>query len=328
MCFLVVRGPVLRSGVVVQNRLAGRSLFVVAASLSVVAVGCGATGGNGSGHVVASGIAPQAQEASYLAQAAATTAAVTTEKVALTVSTTPASGDPSVSVTSTGEIDGANKRAHVKATVSGTAGKASAHSTLEAVYDGDTVYAKSPLFEMFSADKPWVKISSPSMSGALKKFDGSLQSDPGSFVTFLEGAGGPVTTVGTEQVRGVPTRHVRVQLDVAKLVDQAAGAKRQKLADHLSSRGLSLDELAKLGPLPADAWIDDDGYVRRFSVTFDLANVRKLRTSEAGHALVNPGATSKITETVELYDFNEPVQIAIPPAAQTTTLDLAHLFGN
>ena len=84
------------------NRLARRSLIVLAASLTIVAAGCGATGGADEGaQLVASGVAPQAQQAAGIVEAAQTTGAVSTEKVAITVRTTPADGDPSVSVTAT-----------------------------------------------------------------------------------------------------------------------------------------------------------------------------------------------------------------------------------
>ncbi len=51
-------------------------------SLTVVAAGCGATGGADQGtQLVSSRIAPQAQQASGVVEAAQTTGAVTTEKV-------------------------------------------------------------------------------------------------------------------------------------------------------------------------------------------------------------------------------------------------------
>lgn len=300
-----------------QIRLVRRSLFVVAASLSVLAVGCGATGGGGGAGTqhVASGVAPQAARAAGVVEAAQATAAVTTEKVAITVATTPAGGDPSVSVSASGEIDGANGRAHLVADVSGTAGGRSEAATVEAVYDGDTVYLKAP-FTAFVADTPWVKITSPRLAELADQLGGGLQGDPGSFLALLEGAGGPVTTVGTEDVRGVSTRHVAVELDVATVLDQADPERRAAIEAQLTQRGVDLENLA---PLPADAWIDDAGHVRRFRVSFDLAELAK----------VHPGseATGVVTQTVELYDFDQPVDIAVPAADQVSELDLAQILG-
>ena len=301
-----------------SNRLIRRPILVIAASLTLVAVGCGATGGaGGASQVVASGVAPEARRAAGVVEAAQSTGAVETMKVAITVRTTPAAGDPSVSLTSTGEIDGAEGRAHLVADVSGTVGGASDAAKVEAVYDGDTAYVKAPFVGELFDGKPWVKISSPKLARLAEQMGGGLQGDPGSFLELLEGAGGPVTTVGSEDVRGVPTRHVEVDLDVAKLLDQAAGGRRQEIEDQLAGKGV---DLADLGPIPAEAWIDGDGYVRRFSVSFDLAELSK--------ATPGAGATGVITETIELYAFGEPVDIAIPPADQVSTFDLAKVLDS
>ncbi|HWJ97996.1 MAG TPA: hypothetical protein VNQ33_07535, partial [Acidimicrobiales bacterium] len=187
------------------NHLVRRSLAAAIVSLSVAAVaGCGATGGaggDGAAQIVSSGVAPEAQQASFLAHAAQTTGAVKTEKVAVTVRTTPADGDPSVRVTSTGEIDGAGGRAHVTADVSGTVSGWSDEAAVEAVYDGDTVYVKAPFTQVLGGE-PWVKATSPLLAKLGEGLGDGLQGDPGSFLELLEGAGGPVTTVGTTDVRG------------------------------------------------------------------------------------------------------------------------------
>ena len=302
-----------------KNRLLNRSLIVVAASLSVVAVGCGVTTGSGTAGTpqqVAAVLGPKAPSAADLSKAAAATGEVTSERFVLTVATTPADGDPAVEVTSSGAIDGANGRAQLQADLSGTLGGESGNTTLEAVYDGDTVYLKAPLLSSFT-DKPWVSISADQLGKAAASFDGSLQSDPDSFLTFLEGAGGTVKTLGTEDVRGVPTRHVSVSIDVKQLLDEAAGPKREKLQEQLDQLGLSLEDL---GPLPAEAWIDGDGFVRRFTVSFDLSELSKLDDQL--------DAKGVITQTIELYDFNEPVEVQVPPASQVATFDVSKLFGN
>lgn len=285
------------------------------ASLCVVATACGATGGtDGPTEVVASAVAPRARQAAGVVEAARATGGVETEQVAITVRTDPPGGDPSVEVTATGAIDGANGRAHLTADISGTVGGRSQSTTLEAVYDGDAIYVKAP----FVADllgKPWVQVTSPQLGALADQLGGGLQGDPGSFLELLEGAGGPVTTVGTEEVRGVPTRHVRVELDVAALLDRSAGERRQELEDQLARRGV---ELGKLAPLPAQAWIDDDGYVRRFSVSFDLAELGKVR----------PGASASgvLTETIELFAFGEAVDIDVPAASEVASFDVAGLL--
>ncbi len=300
------------------NRLVRRSIFVAAASLSVLVAGCGATGGadGGSTQIVSSAVAPRAQQAAGLVEAAQATGAVTTGRVSITVRTTPAGGDPSVTVNASGAIDGVNGRAHLTAEVGGTTGGRSGEAAIEAVYDGDTVYVKAPFTELLG-DRPWVKVSSPKLADVAEGLGAGLYADPGSFVSLLEGAGATVTTVGTEEVRGVPTRHVTVDLDVAKALDQVDPARRTQLEDRLDRLGVSLADLA---PVPAEAWIDDDGYVRRFSVSFDLAELSKVHP--------DADASGVVTQTIELYDFDEPVTVTVPPASEVTELDLAKVFGS
>src|SRR4051794_34836765 len=100
-----------------SNQLVHRSLVVVLSALGVAALaGCGATGGaggGGDGQAVVAGVAPRAQQASSVVEAAQTTSEVATQRVAITVRTDPAGNDPSVSVTANGEIDGAHGRAHL-----------------------------------------------------------------------------------------------------------------------------------------------------------------------------------------------------------------------
>jgi hypothetical protein len=295
-----------------------RWIPLTAAALCVLVAGCGATGGaDGTTQFVSSRIAPQALHAAGVVEAAQATGTITTEKVAITVRTEPDGADPSVAVTATGEIDGANDRAHLRADVSGTFAGTSDAMEVEAVYDGDTAYVKAPFAESLFGGKPWVKVPSPKLGELADRLGGGLQPDPGSFLELLEGAGGPVTTLGTDEVRGVPTRHVSVDLDVQKVLGRATGERRQQIEDQLREHGV---DLGKLAPIPAEAWIDDDGHVRRFSVAFDLAEVGK----------VHPGADAAgvVTQTIELYDFDQPVDIAVPPASEVAPFDLAKLLGS
>lgn len=309
------------AGVLMSNRLVRRSLVVAVSSLSIVAVGCGVTGtGQGASGLVTSRIAPQAKQAAGIVDAAQTTGAVGTYKVAVRVQSDSKDGRRSSSLTSSGEIDAVAGRAHLAAQLPEGAGGGK-DVGVETVYDGETVYLKAPFLAGLGVDKPWVAVTSPKLATIANEITGGIESDPGSFLALLEGAGGPVETVGTEDLRGVPTRHVKVQLDPAKVLDQASVEHRQRIEDQLQKRGMALDALA---PLPAEAWIDDDGYVRRFSVSFDLAELSKAYPGTEERPA--PALDDVITETIELYDFGEPVDIVVPPASEVSTVDLSELF--
>lgn len=303
-----------------SNHVIRRSLFVAAAALSVAAVGCGATGGDpgGDAQIVSSGssgVASQAAKAAGVVAAAETTGSVDTLRFSMTVETTPTDGGRSLSITSTGAVDAVSGRTQVTADLAAAIGDEPGSATVEAVGDREAVYVKAPFTDVL-ADTPWVKLTSPKLAELADELGAGLDADPGSFLELLEGAGGPVTTIGTEDVRGVATRHVAVDLDVTKVLDQADPGHRDQLEAKLRQRGL---DLAELGPLPAEAWIDDDGFVRRFTVSFDLAQLSGVAPDAE--------ASGVLTETIELYDLGEPVDIVLPPADQVTELDVTDLLG-
>jgi hypothetical protein len=70
--------------------------------------------------------------------------------------------------------------------------------------------------------------------------------------------------------------------------------------------------------MPADAWIDADGHVRRLRLLLDFG---KMTGPDVGL----DGVT--MTETVELYDFGKPVTIEVPDPADVGTLDPSKLLG-
>ena len=298
-----------------QKALARRSLLVVVGALSVAAAGCGATGGAQAPEQVAAGLA-HVGSASAVTKAAETTGAVSSEKVSITVETQGAAGLPDLSVTSEGQVDAKAKTAHLTMDLGGSG---EGLTSIETVYDGDTVYLKAP-FTSLLGDKPWVKVTSPKLADAVGELGGSVQPDPDALLSLLEGAG-TVDKKGTEQVRGVATQHLSVQIEAAKVADQVPADQRGKLDEQLDRFGVSLDDLPVV---PADVWIDADGYVRRLQVSFDLAGLADLHPEGAPEA--GKDLSGSVTATVELYDFNEPVHIQVPKASEVSELDLSS-FG-
>lgn len=298
-----------------------RFVVIAAASLSLGA--CGVTAGTGPTSVAA-GPAPSKVTAGsfsgaggpeFLSQAAKSTAKVTTQKVSMRIDT---SAPIAFAVTIDGAVDNATKRSRLQMGIDGDGaeiGEALGGSfSMELVTDDQTVYVRSPLLtRLGKGDKPWLKVDASKW--AQSKSVGPGTQDPGSFLTFLEGVGGTVTTVGREDIRGVATTHVRTTLDIAKVIDQAPAAEREKLQDQLNGLGGGGDALRDI---PADAWLDDDGYVRKVVLSFAVPG-----GSDTGST-----KDSKATITLELYDFNQPVDIKIPDPSEVGELDPALLGGN
>ncbi len=126
-------------------------------------------------------------------------------------------------------------------------------------------------------DKQWVKMD---LSELGADATGSGDS-PASMLESLRGAGN-VERVGREEIRGIATTHFRATVDVAKALAQIDDPELRRQAKK------GLDTFGR--EFPIDAWIDDDGLTRRFSI--------KL---EAGSAFVS--------ESIEFTDYGVTVDI-------------------
>ena len=309
------------------------ALVSASAALAMVASGCGVSGstatGSASGVVTPTttvNVTPESFSgtggAQFLRSAAEATSEVKTAKVSMTMKVNGIPGADDVAITYEGAFDNETGRGSMTIDMGGLLGPLASSlggpnsdgSTIEMVTDGDTVYLKSPLFSALGgSDKPWMKADSSQLSGDGAQVSGGLQSDPGAFVDFLKGAGGELETVGREDVRGVPTTHLRTELDLAKMSSDLPEAERQKLDDQLSGLGAAG---ATLNAIPAEAWVDDNGYVRRFRL--DMSDMVASGTS----------SSMGMTMEIEMYDFNEPVEVQIPDPSEVGEMSAGLLGGN
>lgn len=184
---------------------------------------------------------------------------------------------------------------------------------MEMVIDGDTVYIRSELFSSMAGGKPWVRMDQEGLDATGSELGVGVQGDPTSFLDFLEGVSDEVETVRREELRGVPTTHVRADIDMVDLMENASEAERAEYEESLEGLGAAGD---LLGSVPIDAWVDDNGYVRRFIMTFDMS----AALGEGGF-----DGEMVMTMEIELYDFNEPVSVEIPDPSEVGELDPALL---
>jgi hypothetical protein len=145
---------------------------------------------------------------------------------------------------------------------------------------------------------PWVAISLDELGqktgtdfGALA--DQAQSSGPQQGLEYLQGLSGDVQKVGDDTVAGEHATHYRAQIDYAKVAE--------KLPE-----GATRDQLAGLGVVPADVWIDDNDRVVKMQFAID------------GSGLGQAGA--KVQMTMEMSDFGVPVDVQAPPPDQTTDL--------
>jgi hypothetical protein len=171
---------------------------------------------------------------------------------------------------------------------------------IEVVQDGEVGYVRFPAFDdQLPAGKSWIRTDGESARTNFD-FDGLedfAQSDPREVLESLRGVTSDVEVVGTETLRGVSTTHYRAVVAPRELADKApTGAQDDagSLVDELTSQ-------SGVSQIPLDVWIDESGLVRKLS----LALSAKDATS---------GQPGDVSLSFELWDYEEPVEIELPPA--------------
>ena len=133
----------------------------------------------------------------------------------------------------------------------------------------------------------------PSAQVAATPLGGTV--DPISHLAALSAAG-EVERVDEQEVRDTATTHYRGTYDVAAAIAAADGLQKDALRS-------SLGTAAGVTTVPFEAWVDADGYLRRFEQVVALPG-----TPESG------GQDLEVRTTLELYDFGLDVVVPGPPA--------------
>jgi hypothetical protein len=270
-----------------------RRLSVLAALSVLLLAACGGGGGTGPGLTDVAAAADQTAEAG-------------TARVALTQTI---GGLPSGDITVEGEgaIDFDAQRGRLTVDLAALTEQAPAGAfgggSLETIFDGTTIYLMLPLPQM---PTPWVKIDLTELEGleGLANVN-QFSNDPSDTLQLLRGASDDVEVVGEDEVRGASTTHYRATVSLDRAIEQAPEDAEAFLRQQR--------ELLGVEQFPVDAWVDDEGRLRRLSYAIDLSQ-----------AQLPTGATAagdgSVAITLEYYDFGEPVDVKVPPADQVTDL--------
>lgn len=248
------------------------------AVLALALAGCGGGAGGGEGN--GSGKARDT-----LSPAAAVAAAVdqadelTSSRFEL--ASTTVVGGQEIAFGGKGVFDYADKTGKMSFALPGGAGE------LEQRLLGDTLYLQLPdkpevFYELALAD-----LVDTSLAGS---------TDPTSGLQALRGAKDDVVEVGREKVRDADTTHYRGTLDMAKALEVLKGPLRDLLQSTIDT--------GELEDAPFDAWIDDEGRLRKMEQTMTLESPQL------------PGQPIEVQTRYELYDFGVEVDVEAPPADQ------------
>jgi len=245
-----------------------------------------------------------------VASAATKTAGTTSSRVAFTA-TMDVDGVGGMTLSGAGLFDGHTKSgalnmrfalpADAQAQLGGV------DPTMQMIFDGRhglVMYMRSPLFRTLAADK-WVKMDLEKVAKKagldLSSLMNANQADPSQSLSMLM-ASSDAHPIGFDRVRGVFTTHYTLKVDLARL------AKENK------AMSKALDQVRKLTGVdsyPAEAWIDDQGRVRKLKVDMSF-------NSAAGGAF-------RMSLTEELYAFGVKADIQPPPASDV--LDFSSLVN-
>lgn len=274
---------------------------MAAATLAALVVVPALTGACGGGNAAT----PAAGQAAVLlaatrARAIAARTATFTESIGETQTATPQAL----------EIDGAldlpGKR--IDMTFSGTG-----VSGFQAVLDGSVIYEKIPQLAASLAGRPWLKIdpstlrnltttnqAATTMLTTVESLLKHVESqDPTQGLALLAGVTGTVTAVGKETVRGTATTHYAFTIDTGSALANAPADAKAAVQLFVSQLGPRFSTGAA-GTLPAEAWVDAGGLLRRL------------------HLVAGAGGAATTDMTMELFGYGSPVSITAPPPDQAT----------
>jgi hypothetical protein len=300
----------------------------------VVLVGCGKQAE--SGQVLQTG----SVDAAYLSQAARSTKDAQTGSFA---------GNEEINAT--GLFYGSDDDLHYKGDISGaydsgahlehdvftvTQASSSGGSFMDPTAAGDTdetvvtpggTYVRRTLGGKPDAEdgKPWHRFDTDKDAGSGGSFlsMGSRSSSgagtPNGLLDALESVSTSVTDLGTEDVRGVPTRHLQVGVSEQKLDASSAGSTTVPTSS-------PVDQCRADTTIPFDVFVDAAGLVRRVSISADLSASMAAETTCL--AKTYPGGTTPppttkplvytIAMSVDFFDFGQPVTITIPDPSQVS----------
>jgi hypothetical protein len=129
--------------------------------------------------------------------------------------------------------------------------------------------------------------------------NGSLTSDPTSFLAYLRGVASDVQEVGHDTVRGVDTTEYEATVDLRRAIERGVAS-----AEARAQVQAALDLVGNL-EMPVKVWIDAQDRVRRLELEMDMSGALK-------HAGMPSGMHPLMSVIIELHDFGLPVHVKSP----------------
>jgi hypothetical protein len=183
--------------------------------------------------------------------------------------------------------------------------------TMDMVVADGVTYMRSPMMAQH-VDTEWVSMDLAELNpAAAAQFSESFggATDASSYAALLAGVV-DAHDEGQELIDGVRTTHYVGTVDVVKASEALAeivGDEVGHEAEEQLERTILQLKVMGLRRVPFEAWVDDDGLLRRERFTMDLGLV--------------PGAEGATMEmTIDFSAYGEPVEIDVPPRSKVTDI--------
>jgi hypothetical protein len=171
-----------------------------------------------------------------------------------------------------GSIDYVHNRGEL---IVGLKSEASPKTELRTLFIGRVSYMGAP----YRGKVLWQKSTEKEATGVDRLEPGTGGSRPDEVLDLLIKSSDKVESLGNDEIRGVSAEHYRAHID-----EKVIGESRI---------------LYPPGGLVIDAWIDDEGLLRRIRIPF--------------------GGDKDPVEVIDLYDFGVAVEVEAPPADQVVS---------
>lgn len=171
------------------------------------------------------------------------------------------------------------------------------------VVDGATTYMRMPMLDALTGTSGWLSMRPEDLglaSDALGTGFGP-SNNPAQMMEALRGISDDIDELGTEDIRGEPTTHYRVVVDLERALEQVPEALKPQVEAQLGALG---------GTLPMEVWLGEDGLVRRISM--DMVELLAKASAESGQKM------EEGSMVMELYDYGADVEVDVPHPEDTT----------
>lgn len=167
----------------------------------------------------------------------------------------------------------------------------------EMVFDKSLVYLRvSDCPAGGLGGKAWVRYDYRKAAGVDP--NSATNSDPTNFLETLRGAG-EIEEIGKEKVRGVPTTHYKVDIDLEKALQNLTEERREQVKAAFEAIGKT--------KTTADVWIDDDDLPRKYEIVFGAGGQQS--------------GSFEVTMILEFFDYGTKEDVTVPSDDQVQDVD-------